>query len=409
MRARLTDKLLQATKPPESGRLIVSDEVTPGLQLRITDKGARTWRVRYRLKGGDTIRQATIGPYPSVTLSDARKRARAIYDAAKNGVDLPAQEAREAEEAERSAKRPRTVGELLRRYVTEYCRTNQRRPATVERLFDQHVTPALGARSLDEIRRADVVELLDDLQNKKGLNAQVNRVRSQLIAAFNWAVERDFIDVNPAATVKKRKKIEAPRSRVLTDAEVLALWQAAESLSYPSGPLVKLLILTGQRRDEVRALPWAEVKGDLWSLPAGRNKGRRDHEIPLSAAALEVLEGAPRLGAFAFTVDGKKPYAGMKRLKQILDRESGVTGWTIHDIRRTVATGLGRLGITQDVIEHVLNHARPTLAQTYNVHSYREEKRAALEAWARHLERIVNGPGNVVALAEHQRGKGAAA
>lgn len=405
-RSKLTDRQLQTMKPPEAGRLVIYDEAVPGLEFRVTPTGAKSWRLKYRVKGNATLRQESLGPYPSVTLSDARKRARDIYNAGKKGQDLIADEKRAAEDDERSAKRPATVAKLLGRYVEEYCKTNQRRWQTVERMFTAHVEPAIGAKALDEVRRADIVELLDDLQNKKGLNAQVNRIRSQLIATFNWAVEREFLDVNPAATVKRRKNIEAPRERVLEDKELAAIWKAAASLTYPSNQLVRLLILTGQRRDEVRCLPWSEIGDDLWTLPAERNKGKRQHEVPLTKAALEVLDGATRLGPMVFTCDskGEKPYAGMKRLKEILDRESGVTGWTIHDIRRTVATGLGRLGVAQEVIEHILNHSRPALHKTYNVHAYREEKRTALEAWARHVEGVVTGNrANVVELAERRQ------
>lgn len=407
-RVRLTDRLLQTTKPPESGRLELTDEASPGLEFRVTANGAKSWRLNYRVKGLAGLRRITIGPYPSISLSDARKRARSVYDAAKHGIDLPVQERREAEEATRSERRPKTVADLLRRYVEEHCKANQRRWEQTERLFKAHVEPSIGTKELGEVRRADVVELLDDLQNRKGLNAQVNRVRSQVLAAFNWAVERDFLDANPAASVKKRKKIEVPRARVLDDAELVAIWRAADSLTYPSNQLIKLLILTGQRRDEVRCLSWAEIRADIWILPGDRNKGRRDHEIPLPAAAIDLLKALPQVGPFVFSCDSKgaKPYAGMKRLKEILDRESGVRDWTIHDIRRTVATGLGRLGIQQDVIERVLNHGRGILEKTYNVHQYRDEKRTSLDAWARRVDRLVASEAeNMVALTKrHQAG-----
>ena len=275
MAVRLTDRLLQSVQAPETGRALLTDAATPGLEFRVTANGAKSWRVRYRVAGGAKQKQVTLGPYPAVSLADARERARDIYSAAKKGVDLPELEQRQAGDAERASRRPRTVKDLLDRYIDEYCKTNQRRWGQTERLFQAHVAPALGAKSLDEVRRADVVELLDDLQNKKGLNAQVNRVRSQMLAAFNWAVERDFLDTNPAATVKKRKKIETPRARVLEDVELGAIWRAADSLTYPSNQIVKMLILTGQRRDEVRCLPWSELRADLWMLPAERNKGNR--------------------------------------------------------------------------------------------------------------------------------------
>ena len=191
-------------------------------------------------------------------------------------------------------------------------------------MFEAHVKPAIGKVPLGELRRGDIVELLDDLQNEKGFGAQVNRVRSQILAALNWAVEREYLDVNPAAAVKKRK-IEASRDRVLSDDELRAIWRAADRLPDPSRSLVKAWILTGQRRDEVRCMAWSEVdlSRALWTLPAARNKGKRDHEIPLAPAMSALLGGLRRRGAPVFSADGTKPYAGQKRLKAILDREFG--------------------------------------------------------------------------------------
>jgi integrase len=137
-------------------------------------------------------------------------------------------------------------------------------------------------------------------------------------------------------------------------------------------------------------MPWSEVDLDraLWTLPAARNKAKRDHEIPLSPAMVALL-GKPRPGKPVFTTDDQKPYAGQKRLKEILDRESGVTGWTFHDFRRTASTGMAALRIPQDTIDRVLNHAKGTLAGTYNRHQYLEEKRQALEAWTEHVAFVV--------------------
>jgi integrase len=227
-------------------------------------------------------------------------------------------------------------------------------------------------------------------------------VRSQVLAALNWAVEREYLDSNPAAAVKKRK-IEASRDRVLSDDELRAIWQAADRLSDPSRALAKAWILTGQRRDEVRCMAWREVdlSRAVWTLPAARNKGKRDHEIPLPPAMVALLDALPRRGRPVFTTDGLKPYAGQKRLKAILDRESGVKGWTFHDIRRTVSTGMAALHVAQDAIDRVLNHAKGTLAGTYNRHEYLEAKRAALEAWAKRVAFITGearDAGNVVEM-----------
>ncbi|WP_371738163.1 tyrosine-type recombinase/integrase [Magnetospirillum sp. UT-4] len=280
-----------------------------------------------------------------------------------------------------------------------------------ERMFEQHVLPKLGNKPVVDLRRADIIELLDDLQHKKGLGAQVNRIHAALKAALNFAVEREYLDANPAAAVKKQFRGEVPRERVLSDDELRAIWQAADALKEPSRGLVKMMILTGQRRDEVRCLPWAELDLDsnLWTLAASRNKGKREHVVPLSDEAKAVLAALPKLGEeFVFTTGGKRPYAGQKRLKDILDRESKVTDWTFHDIRRTVASGLASLRISHDVIGRVLNHAKTDVtARHYNRHDYLEEKSAALTAWGRHVAALVSDTaegGTVVALKVRQKG-----
>lgn len=218
----------------------------------MTYNGVYSWCVRYCPKGGSQKR-ATIGQYrtspttpPLMSLADARSRAKDIATAAARGFDLLEQE-----------------GEARR----------------------------------VELRRADIIELLDDLQHKKGLGAQVNRIHAALKAALNFAVEREYLDANPAAAVKKQFKGGVPRERVLTDDELKAIWQAADALKEPSRGLVKMMILTGQRRDEVRCLPWAELDMEacLWTLPAGRNKGKCEHGPgrPLGSASSDGWHRAP--------------------------------------------------------------------------------------------------------------------
>ena len=388
MKKRLIDRFVQSVAAPASGRAVYKDTDAPGLELRVSSHGGKSWSIRYRPKGGERKR-TTYGAYPTIPLAEARARAKEIAAAAARGIDLPEQEERQREEERKAEKRPQTVGDLLDRYVDQYCKKNQRRWQLVDRMFHAHVKPTIGHRSLIELRRGDLVELLDDLQNEKGLRAQVNRVRSQVVAALNWAVEREYLDTSPAAAIKKRK-IETSRDRVLSDDELRAIWRAAEKLSEPSRSLVRAWILTGQRRDEVRCMMWSEVDlaRALWTLPAERTKGKRDHEIPLSSAMLELL-GEPRPGQPVFTTDGRKPYAGQKRLKAILDRESGATSWTFHDLRRTASTGMAALYIPQDTIDRVLNHARGALAGIYNRQEYLDEKRWALEVWAERVAFIV--------------------
>jgi integrase len=418
-RKYLQDTYVKTARAPQTGRLILSDEGQRGLWLRMSrgrdGKDHKVWFVRYRPRG-QPQRAATIGLYPEMGLADARARASAICAAARKGRDLPAEEASalkaEAEARRRAGERPTSFDDLLDRYITGYCKANQRRWKMTERMFDRHVKPArvggipLGEKPLNELRRGDIVELLDDLQNEKEFGAQVNRVRAEVVAALNWAIEREWIEANPAAAIRKRK-IEAPRERKLSDEELRTIWKAACRLTDPSSSFVRTLILTGQRRDEIRCMvrtEWDE-KERLWTLPKERNKGRRHHCLPLSTAAIEILDSLPHLGPYFFTVTGTKPYAGTKRLKEILDRESGVTGWVFHDIRRTVRSGLARLNVREEVAELVLNHAKRGLVKVYNQHEYLDEMRAAMEKWADHVAITVgdaSDASNVVSFPDKQ-------
>jgi integrase len=401
MQRSLTDRFLESLKAPKAGRHEVADTQAPGLEIRVTPDGRKSWSVRYSPKGMGR-RRATIGVYPGMKLADARAETYEIAAAAKRGIDKPSADQRAKEEVERAAGSPKTVKELTARYIADYAKANQRRWKLTERMFQMHVDPEIGAISLGMLRRADIVALLDDLQNKKGLAAQVNRVRSQLVAMLNWAVEREWLPANPAAGVKKRKGVEAPRARVLSDDELRKVWNAADAIGYPGGAFIKALILSGQRRDEVRCMPWSElIEADAaWLLPGSRNKGKRDHLVPLSKDLRALIEASEKVSSFVFSTDGKKPYSGQKRLKEILDRKSGVTGWTLHDVRRTVSTRMSELGIPRDVVRRLLNHAKPGLDRVYDAHEYREDKARALEAWAQRLALIIAGEKavNVVAL-----------
>jgi integrase len=394
MKRKLTDRYVETLKPPATGRLDITDTQARGLVLRVTAPsakhpgGLKSWTVRYRPRGG-TQQRETIGTYPATSLAKARQRALNVIAAASGGTDLPADETRQRQ---RGVALSRTVSDLLTEYVDAYCKTNQRRWKLTERLFDSHIRPRLGDMRLVDLRRHDVASMLDKLQ-ASGLRAQVNRARSQIVAALNWAVERrGYLEVNPAAGVKRRKALETERGRVLSDAELRAIWRAADGIGGPGGSLAKVLILLGQRRDEVRCMVRTEILPGTsdWVLPARRNKGRRDHLVPLPTAAVQIINSQPTLGRYVFTLNGKKPYAGHKRLKSIVDRESGVTNWTFHDLRRTCASGMAALHVSQDTIDRVLNHAKGKLARTYNVHEYRGEKVAALKAWAERVAVIVS-------------------
>ena len=248
--------------------------------------------------------------------------------------------------------------------------------------------PAWRGRRIDTIVKHDVLLLLDAIVDR-GAPAKARRVYVHAHRLFKWCAGRGLIDVNPIVG------LEAPasgnsRERVLTDTELAAVWHA--STDWPFGAIIRLLILTGARREEIGRLTWDEIQGDTIHLEGARTKNGNGHLIPLSAPALAVLQTVPRIeGKFVFTLDGTKPVSSWSRAKAQLDKASGVTGWRTHDIRRTVATGMQKLGVGLQMVEAVLGHvgSRAGIVGIYQRHDFASEKRAALEAWGAHVASIL--------------------
>jgi integrase len=218
-----------------------------------------------------------------------------------------------------------------------------------------------------------------------------NQILKLVSKFFNWCVDADILAVSPAAGIKK-PFAERSRDRVLTDDELQAVWRAADSIGYPFGTIVQLLALTGQRRGEVAGMRWDEIEGDLWTLPKERTKNGRLHTVPLSRRAMAIIEGAPRISDFVFSANGEKSVSGFASPKHLIDGLAGVTDWRLHDLRRTTASGMARLGINLPVIEKVLNHVSGSFAGivgVYQRHEFADEKRQALQQWADYVERLV--------------------
>jgi len=383
-----------------SARREVPDGLLTGLYLVVQPTGKRAWCVRYRHNGRS--RKLTIGPWPAVDLSAARNLGAKALRAAAEGRD-PATEKKQAR-----AMRADGIEAVASRFIELHCR-RANRPRTAEetaRLLKLHVLPRWRGRLVGEITRRDVLEILD-LVVEAGTPIAANRTLSAVRKMFNWCVARDIITVSPCAGVKPPTP-ERSRDRVLTDSELRLVWQAAGAIGYPFGSAVELLILTGQRRDEVAKMEWSEVdlNARLWILPRGRVKNNQQHEVPLSDAAVAVLGEFPRIGTrFAFTTTGECASNGYSKNKRRLDAllPPDMPPWRLHDLRRTVASGMARLGINLPVIEKVLNHSSGSFAGivgVYQRHSFAEEKRVALNVWGRFVGGLVSEvpPTKVVAL-----------
>jgi integrase len=391
MAKALTNRSVELAKPSGQRREL-PDRLLPGLYLVIQPSGSRSWAVRYRHHGRPS--KHTLGRYPAIDLANARKLASAALRAVAEGRD-PTRERRHARVSKAD-----TIEAIAAQFVERHCKRSNR-PRTVEetkRLLDLHVLPRWRGRLAREITRRDVLDLLDHLvDNDRPIAA--NRTLSAVRKLFNWAVSRDILTTSPCAGVKPPTP-ERARDRVLRDDELRLIWEAANKIGGPFGTLVQLLILTGQRRSEVAEMRWTELdlKARLWTLPRERVKTNQAHQVPLNGAAVALLTSTPQIGngRFVLTSTDMSPSNGFSKGKRRLDAilPKDLPPWRLHDLRRSVASGMARIGINLPVIEKVLNHSSGSFAGivgVYQRHEFADEKRAALDAWGRHIERLAFG------------------
>jgi integrase len=322
---------------------------------------------------GNQVRH-TIGTYPIISLAEARYAARAILRDMQLGHVL-----------DDDAPPLRTLGDVIPEFIEKHARPKNRDWRATQSML-QRFQP-LFRRRLAEIKRADVVRILDSII-AEGKPYRANRVLAAIKKLFAWALDRGLIEVHPIFGLKPPSK-ELARDRILTEEEVRAFWAAASAMGFPFGPALLLLLLTGQRRGEVTRMRWSDIdfQRGLWTVPAATAKNGRVHEVPLSPAVFGILERLPRfIGSdLVFTTTGTTPISGFGRVKHRLDLAMEVSDWRFHDLRRTAASGMARIGVAPHVIEKVLNHVSGQIsgvAAVYNRHGYDTEKREALNQWA---------------------------
>jgi integrase len=398
---KLTQTRIEGLKcPPEKRDMLVFDDEQRGLGVRVLASGGKTFLAQYTWHGQK--RRIPLGSCSAVSLAKVRDAARAIMGDVARGIDPAAERKKSAAEARRKAAHDAmTVSALLLDWQSLHLATKRPRYATeaVRALRNAF------ARYLDfpaaDLGRAIVVKTLDTLA-LKGSTAMAARTAAYGKAAYGWAVKRGALSVNPFINLPVAPTTR--RERVLSDYELAALWRATDE-SRAFNNIIRFLILTGQRREEVAGIVWAELSGDLstWTIPASRAKNGATHIVPLSAPAQELLRNLPWSGGFLFP-GLRGAYNGWSKAKSALDARSGVTDWRLHDLRRTMATGLQRLGVRLEVTEQILNHvsgSRAGIVGIYQRHDFAAEKRAALEAWGKHIMAIVevrSSANNVISL-----------
>jgi integrase len=361
-----------------------------GFGKRIRD-GRETWVIQYRL--GHKQGRMTIGTCAKLTQAQARETARKRLAQVELGSDPAADRRQTRAEAKHT----------LRGVIAQYLEAKQDviRPATyreVSRYLNDHWSPLHGV-PVNSVRRADVALELGKMIRRNG-NAAAGRARIALSAFYVWCMGAGVAEQNPVVG-SNRPMAPAARERVLSDGELAAVWRAAGDDDY--GRIIRLLILTGCRREEIGGLRWIEVdsKDRLIRLPAERCKNGRPHEVPLTDMAWSILQEQPVTGEHVF---GPRGFSQWSRGKRELDQRLGdaVASWRLHDIRRTAATRMADLGVMPHVVEAALNHQsgfKRGVAGTYNRSRYEREVRAALALWSDHLLSLIDGkPSKIVAM-----------
>jgi integrase len=374
MQVKLTEAYI-ATAAANLGadRTIFWDIAQPGFGLMVTRAGAKSYVLQYRANGSS--RRATIDG--RLSLKAAKKQAKILHGQVATGGDPVLEKRRKAELATGTV---HAVAELYLKREGGRLRTAGQRKAILERL----IYPKIGSRPIADIRRSEIVKLLDQIADQRGpvIAARTFEIIRKIM---NWHAGRSDTFRTPIVrgmwTVDKKT-----RQRVLSEDELRRVWLTSETTPGPFGALIQFILLTATRRNEAACMRWDELVGDEWTIPASRYKNKPgqsyDHLIPLSARAREVLDMLPLMGAFVFTTDGLHPISGFSGMKSRFDKQCGVPGWTLHDLRRTARSLMSQAGVPPDHAERAIGHVIGGIRGTYDRHAFKAEKRAAFEALA---------------------------
>jgi integrase len=416
-RVVFTDRFLKSRKPaPKGKRTPYYDAIVPGLDALVTDTGHVSFGLKKRFPANprNPTRRA-LGDYGAITLEQARQKARDWLALIHVGVDPKVEDARQraAEQRRQRATFDVVAQEYVEREVPKLAHAVQ-----AERIIRREFLSRWRGRPAVDILPEEAAAAVRAIV-KRGAPAQARNAFGHGSRLFNWAIGTHEFGIisSPFASLRVAdlagKKLR--RNRTLSDAELRAVWQATDGrldagaiaearrrdvrrdvhqpIAYPYGPLVQLMILTGQREREIADMTWSEVDFDkaLWVIPATRMKGARAHAVPLAPQALALLKALPRfVGDYVFTTTGgAKPVSGFSKTKERLDKLSGVSSWVLHDLRRTMRTHLSALPIEDRVREHMIAHAQPGLHQVYDRYAYSDEKRRGFELWEERLRGLL--------------------
>lgn len=385
MRAKVTPASALRANSHRQERTIFWHPRVSGFGLMVTAAGNIAYVVEY--PDGQRSRRLKLGNAGAVSFIDARNVATALLG------HVVSRSRPRRRQRKQQARRTDTVQAVGREYLKHETKRGLRSTRNYRWNLERWIFPELGALQVRKLKRSDVIRLVDDVSKQSG-PAMARQVFSVLRRVLNWYAAREDDFNSPIQPGMARDVVASAkaRDRVLDDDELRAVWRATEGNSWPFGSLVRFLLLTAARRSEAQEMRWAEVNGETrdWVLPVSRNKVRRGLVRPLSALALAILNDLPRNGEYVFTKAGRFPIGNISKRKRLLDEASGVSGWTLHDLRRTARSLMSRAGVTERHAEECLGHVQGGVRATYDRHKYYDEKKRAYEALAAQIGRIVN-------------------
>ena len=385
----LTAHIVKTLRPVGGQRTEYFDESLPGFSVRVTPSGRKTFCVLYRR--GRRLRRYTLGTYPPLTLSQARKIAKAALAQAAMGGDPAARKVEERGAA--------TFAELAAEYLERHAKPNKRSWRQDERRIRKSLCPVLGPRLASEITRADLRRLLDDIVRRPA-PSEANQTHALLRKVYNWAIGQDLVRDSPCRGLPRPAKTRQ-RHHVLGEDDIRTFWNELTRESPIVAAALKLRFLTAQRGGEVIAMCWEDVewKTRWWTIPAERSKNGLPHRVPLSAASIEILRQLDVAESpWVFPSPSREAHLGSTQ--KAIERIRRRTGLELrgHDLRRTAASFMTSMGTPRLVVAKILNHVETGVTAVYDRHSYDREKREALDAWSIRLQEMVNGRTGVIVL-----------
>jgi integrase len=390
---KLTYRFVDAATTEGKDRIEYRDEIETGLVFRITKTGTKTFSYRYSYKGTD--KRYTLGEYPALKLQDARKKAQKLRAIVDDGKDPQYQKL-----IEKKKDTPPTVEELAERFIKQHV--SQLRPATQNSYthrINKKIVPEFGKFRIEDLTRRMILNYLEEMVFEDGQDVNANRVRAIFSSMLSFGMDKDIIDHNIVKTIKPVGR-ETARERLYSSDEIRALWLSFEEMREPVQSLFKMLLLTGQRKSETQSMRWDQIEGDVWKIPSQSTKGDRTHYVPLNEMAMELLEGVkPLTGGSEWVFESfYHPGSHLKNVHgsvETIQELSGVEDFRIHDLRRTAASNMARLGTDRTVLGKLLNHkglsGDSAITAVYDRYEYMKEKRIALAKWERSLQEIITG------------------